>query len=220
MPKTTRSSNARLCVPVALLLALAAAPAAADSFALGARAGTMGLGAEGVWRATDRFSLRAGYHAFNYSTTFEESDVDYDGELRLRNAAVFVDWHPFAGRFRLSAGGVHSGNELTGNAAGELEVGDNTYEGTLDARIDWRDVTPYLGLGFGSPFAGGRWSLNAELGVMFVGKPDVALDGSVSNPLFEPMFRQDLERERENLREDLSDFRYYPVATVGLSYRF
>jgi hypothetical protein len=208
-------------VPLATLaLLLAAGAAGADSFAIGARAGTTGLGLEGAWPMTDSVNLRAGYFAFDYGTDLEEEGVEYDGDLRLRNAALLADWHPFGGAFRLSAGGVQTGNKFKGSADGDLEVGDNTYAGQLDAEVSWSGFAPYLGVGFGNAMRGVRMTFSLDLGVMFTGSPDVRLDGSADDPALEAAFAEDLERERANLEDELSDAKYYPVVSLGLAYRF
>lgn len=213
------------CLRAAALLALVAlplgrGPAAADSFAVGARAGTTGLGIEAGWRLTDTVNLRGGYYAFDYDTDLEEEGVEYDGELRLRNAAVFADWHPFGGAFRISAGGVQSGNEFRGSADGDLDVGDSTYSGQLQTEVGWSGLAPYLGIGFGNAMRGGRLSFAFDLGVMFTGSPDVRLDGSVNDPALEDAFAEDLARERANLEDELSDVKYFPVVSLGVAYRF
>lgn len=207
-------------VLAATVLSLGCGAAGADSFAVGARAGTTGLGLEGTWRLTDSVNLRGGYYAFDYGTDLEEDGVEYDGDLRLRNAAVFADWHPFGGTFRLSAGGVQSGNEFQGTADGDIEVGDNTYAAQLQADVDWSGLAPYLGVGFGNAMSGGRLTFSLDLGVMFTGSPEVRLDGSVDDPALEAEFADDLERERANLEDELSDVKYYPVISLGFAYRF
>lgn len=207
-------------VLASMVLPLAATTAGAESFAVGVKAGTTGLGIEAAWRLTDSVNLRGGYYAFDYGTDLEEEGVEYDGDLRLRNAALFADWHPFAGAFRLSAGGVQSGNEFQGSADGDLEVGDNTYAAQLAAEVSWSGLAPYLGIGFGNAMRGGRLSFSFDLGVMFTGSPDVRLDGSANDPALEAAFAEDLERERANLEDELSDAKYFPVVSLGFAYRF
>jgi hypothetical protein len=62
--------------------------------------------------------------------------------------------------------------------------------------------------------------LALDLGLMFTGSPSVRIDGTVANPALEDAFREDLERERADLQEEMSDARYFPVVSVGVSYRF
>ncbi|HKK02369.1 MAG TPA: hypothetical protein VKA17_00465 [Gammaproteobacteria bacterium] len=205
--------------PLAIGL-LACGQASAEGFALGAKAGTTGLGLEGTWGLSQSVNLRGGYYFFDYSTELEESGVDYDGDLELQNAALFVDWHPFQGGFRLSAGGVQTGNEFLGFADGDVEVGGNTYTAVLDAKVGWSTFAPYLGLGFGNAVRSGRWSFAFDLGVMFTGTPSVRLEGTVNDPVLQAQFEQDVAQEEAELREELKDAKYFPVLSLGVAYRF
>lgn len=206
--------------PLAIGLLLAGGQAGAEGFALGARAGTTGLGLEGTWGLSQAVNLRLGYYAFDYSTDLKEQGIEYDGDLELENAALFLDWHPFRGGFRLTGGGVQTGNEFLGFADGELEVGANTYQAALNATVGWSTFAPYLGLGFGNAVNSGRWSFAFDLGVMFTGTPSVRLDGTVNEPALQEMFDQDVAREEAELQEELNDAKYFPVLSVGVAYRF
>ena len=208
-----------LLLPCAAAL-LAAGPAAAESFALGAKAGTVGLGVEGTFRIAEAVNLRGGYYGFDYSTELEENGIEYDGDLDLSNAGLFVDWHPFRGAFRVSVGGVQSGNAFVGTADGSLDVGENTYVAEVRADVDWDGFAPYLGIGWGNAVRAPGLSFSFDLGVMFVGEPAVSLAGTVNDPALEEEFQDDLAREEQTLREELEDAKYYPVVNLGLAYRF
>jgi hypothetical protein len=209
-----------IAVPCVLALLLGGQSAAAENFALGPKAGTTGLGLEATLRMSEAFNLRGGFYAFDYSTDIEENGIQYDGDLELSNAGLFADWHPFAGTFRVSVGGVQSANAFGGAADGELEVGDNTYLAQLQADVDWDGFAPYLGVGWGNAVGSAGWSFSFDLGVMFTGEPSVSLTGTVDDPLLQPDFDEDLAREEESLRQELEDARYFPVINLGLAYRF
>ena len=207
-------------VPCALFLLLGAHGAAAENFALGAKAGTTGLGLEGTYGVSEAFNLRGGFYAFDYSTDIEENGITYDGDLDLSNLGLFVDWHPFNGVFRVSVGGLQGTNAFGGAADGELDVGENTYTAELQADVDWDGFAHYLGVGWGNAVRSAGLSFSFDLGVMFVGEPSVSLTGTVDDPLLQPQFDEDLAREEENLRQDLKDAKYYPLINLGVAYRF
>ncbi|TVQ74762.1 MAG: hypothetical protein EA372_01540 [Chromatiaceae bacterium] len=219
-----RKSIKLAVVVMSVGLLTAGGAAQAGSFALGAKVGTTGLGLEGTYGLRENVNLRGGLYGFTYSTDVEETDVDYDADLKLRSAALLADWHPFNGGFRLSAGAYYNGNELTGAARGELDIGDGTqtYDGSLDATIDWRSFAPYLGIGYGNAVQGGRWSFAFDAGVMFTGSPDVSLRGQVEtdDDGVRQQFREDVREEERELQDDLDDFKYYPVVSLGVTYRF
>jgi len=209
-----------LAVALVVLLVAGSTARADGGFALGARAGTAGLGVEGIIGLSESINLRAGYYRFDHGTDLEEEGIEYDGDLRLRNAAVFTDWHLLGGGFRLSAGAVHTGNDFRGTAAGDLPVGDVIFPGVLNARLDWGGASPYAGIGFGNAISGGRLSFMLDLGVFYTGSPDVTLDGTTGDPQVDAAFSAELERERQALEDAVSSYRVYPVLSLGLAYRF
>ncbi len=204
-----------------LLLSFGGVASADNAFAMGIKAGTTGLGVEGVYALNEQLNLRGALNGFSYSKDFEEEGIDYDGDLRLRSASLMVDWHVFDGPFHLSAGAFANRNEVKGKADGSLDIGDNTYTARLNADVDWRTFAPYLGIGWGNALKGGRLSFSADLGVMFTGSPTARLTGELlGNDVDPEAFAEDLRREEANLNEEIRDAKYYPVATVGVSYRF
>jgi hypothetical protein len=203
-----------------LALGVVSGTAGADVFAIGAKAGTKGLGFEGVLRMTQTINLRGGHFAYDYPTDLSETSVAYDGDLRLRNTALLADWHPFYGRFRLTTGGIRTRNEFKGTANGMVKVGEARYPAVLDATAGWRGVKPYLGVGIGNAFRSGRWSFSSDFGVMFTGSPEVAVDSSGNDPMLLAVFGDELAKEEADLREELSDVKYFPVLSLGFAYRF
>jgi hypothetical protein len=211
---------AQFVIAIAAAVGIASSAAAAESFAVGAKAGTSGLGVEGTLRMSQSINLRGGHFAYDYPAELEETSVRYDGDLRLQNTMLLADWHPFQGRFRLSAGGIHTRNEFNGIADSMVEVGDASYPVTLAATAGWSGVKPYLGIGFGNAFGAGRWSFSSDLGVMFTGAPEVVVDSSDNAPLLLATFHEELAREEAELREELSDIKAFPVLSLGFAYRF
>lgn len=208
-----------LLLPCAAAM-LAASPASAETFALGAKAGTVGVGVEGTFALSDRFNLRGGLYALEVSWDDTREGIDYDGDADLQNAGLLLDWHPARGGFRVSVGGFQTGNAFDGDADGELEVGDDTYMSALNAKVEWDGFAPYLGIGWGNAVLNPGWSFSFDLGVMFVGEPSVSLTGSVSDPALEQAFEDDLAIEEQALQEDFEDAKYHPVVNLGFAYRF
>lgn len=204
-------------------------------------AGTAGLGVEATYGLTQDINLRGTLRGFNYSYDFTEDNIRYDGDLKLRNGGVTVDWFPFGGSFRLSAGAMYNGNEVKATAKPETlpakyEIGNATYEidGEVKADIDWRKFAPYLGIGWGNAVAkNSNWSFSFDLGVMFTGEPnsDLTATGRYSTDngntytdinLNDPNnpFTQDIEREKANLNDEIKDAKFYPVIQLGVHYKF
>lgn len=205
---------------------LIAAPGHAGGWAVGAKLGTLGLGPEIYRSLTPTINVRAGFNTFSFDDSDTQDDVTYDYEVDLNTVGAMLDWHVFNGGFRLSAGALANGNEISmiAKPTGTYTIGNQTYTaadvGTLTGKVDFESVAPYLGLGWGNPVGiGKRMSLNVDIGVLFTGSPVVALgaNGALAN---DATFQTNLEREEQNLQEEYSDVELFPVAALGLTYQF
>lgn len=216
---------------------LALAPAAGHAeVAIAGKAGTLGAGVELTARLLDQLNVRAGLNGFTYSARREASDIEYDGEARLRTATALLDWHPGGGGFRLSGGVVYNDTVVEGKslepASGVYDIGGVPVPvalvGALEAKGEFDPVVPYAGLGWGNAVADGkRLGFFVDLGVVFQGKADVTLTpiipaGSPINTT--PGARQALDvllrREEQDLEDDAASYDLYPVLAFGLSYKF
>lgn len=212
-----------LPVCIALLWTLPATLAQADA-GLNIKAGTLGAGVELSKSFSDKFSVGLGINAFDFKTTDSASDIDYDFNFELQSAALLANYHPFAGAFRFTGGVMYNNNELklTGKPTGSnYVINGQTYTaaevGTLTGKLTFNSTAPYLGIGWGNR-PGGRLGLSADIGVLYQGSPKLSL--SSTGALSDPLLASDLEQERRSAEEDLSDFEWYPVLSLGMYFRF
>ena len=201
------------------LLIAATAPAAVAEVGLGVKAGTLGIGVEGTFALAGGLNLRAGINNYTHGYSESASDIDYDVDLDLESYALLLDWHPFAGTFKLTGGLLSNKNRAAMRATpnGPVTIGGSTQPvGTLRGEVDFKKTAPYAGLGWGNA-AGkrGGFGFSAELGVLFQGAPDVTLTSSNSS-----VSQSDLDAEARDIENDLDDFKAYPVISFGFSYQF
>ncbi len=211
-------------VAIILLCASGAWSARAAEFAAGVNVSTLGPGVSVTVGLSERVNARLGYGSISETDEVTESGVNYDMELELKGTSLLLDWHPFGGNFRLSAGIVRNGSQVTGDAvlAGPVTIGDITYTpaqvGGLDATIDFEDNAGYLGIGWGNAVAlDAGLTLGADLGVMITGSPRVDLDqvgGTITIP------ESEVVKEEESLESDIEEFEFYPIVRIGLAYHF
>jgi hypothetical protein len=145
-----------------------------------------------------------------------------------------VDYHPWKNSgFRLTGGLVFQDNNIEGNGKSnsdqKIQIGDQEYTsdqlGSVKAKVSFpNSVAPYLGIGWGNAVKpGNRWSFSANLGVMFTGSPKVNLTpqfGAAATPQIQDQIQSDVERERQQLENDLKWLNIYPVLSLGISYQF
>ena len=195
------------------------------------KAGTLGAGLDVSVGMSESLGLRLQANALSYEDDFTESDVDYSGEIDLKSAGLLLDWHPFSGVFRVSAGAYWNGNEATATGrptGGTYEINGVTYNaadiGSLNGQIDFESVAPYFGIGWASaPKAGRGMTFSFDLGVLYQGEPNVGLT-AVCGPLVPvgtcTQLQSDVAAEQASLQEDLNDYKFHPVVSFGIGYRF
>lgn len=194
---------------------------AAGGFGATAKIGTLGYGVEGTTGITDKVNLRFGYQGINTSFDYDyETDngvtANFDSTLKLGNASVLVDWHSFSSAFRFTGGLMSNGFKLEGTAPqGNYQIGDNVYNVELGAKFETKNsVAPYFGVGWGNAVDDKkRWILSADLGVLHTGSFTVDLTAS-------GVPEDDIAREEAKIQDELDKYKFYPVATIGVSYRF
>jgi hypothetical protein len=192
-------------------------------FRVAPRISTLGAGLEVAKGFTPNFGVRAGFNYFSYGYDATESDVSYDLELELKNFAILADWHPFEGAFRLSGGILINGNGLTGQAkpTAPVAIGNANYNlNTVNLDISYNSIAPYFGLGWDTTFGDDdNWGFAFDLGLIYSGTPDAGL--SVTGPdSTNPLLVDDLNRERQELQNDLDTLKWWPVVSAGLVYQF
>jgi hypothetical protein len=212
---------------IATLIATAALASVAhgEGWAVGARAGTLGLGAELVKSFTPTINGRIGYNAFSYDKTSTEDDVSYDVGADLSTMGAMLDWHVFRGAFRVTAGLMANGNgaDLKARPSASFDIGDATYTpeevGTLRGNVDFHSTAPYLGIGWGNAVSpGSRIGFNLDVGVLLQGAPTVKLsaDGLLAD---DPTFQENLAKEQQQLEEETRDLKFWPALSLGITVR-
>lgn len=195
-------------------------------FALGARIGTLGYGLEASVRLGQPVHLRGMAHTYSYEDTDTTEGIRYEAELDLQTIGVVVDWYAFGGGFHLTGGLFVNDNEITGDgrpdADDTYEIGEGIYTaeevGQLRAEVAFDEVSPYLGIGWGQPFRDARWTFRAELGALLQGSPETSLTSTREDEV--PGLSADLERERREFEEDAEEYDFWPVLSLGVTYRF
>jgi hypothetical protein len=204
-----------------------ALPLGAANVALVPKIGTAGYGVDLTFGAPS-LQGRVGAATGSYSRTIQEEDLEYEGDLKLRNYSALIDFYPGGGAFRLSAGVLSNDNriDLLATGTGTYLVDGVPYEisriGTITGDVRFNRTSPYVGIGFGNPLRGtSRVSVTLDVGAIHQGSPKLHLQANPTNPaLVPPQFYEDLESERARTEEELSEYKYYPVVALGLVIRF
>lgn len=216
----------RSCVFTAAALCVAGSVQAAG---VGLRAGTTGLGADVGFGLVPTLSARIGYSGLSFNTTVDATDVSYDTKMRLSNLNLLLDWSPL-GPFRLTGGLIVNDNkaDVTGQpSGGSYTINGVTYPaaaiGSLGGSVQAGNrAAPYLGIGYGN-VSGAGVNFYFDLGVMFQGTPSASLSvtcGAALSAAQCNQLRSDVAAEQVNLQNDITRFKYYPVANIGVTIGF
>lgn len=204
------------------------AQAETGDIALGAKISTLGVGPDLTIGLLDSLNIRAAGHWGSIDVDGDGEDISYDCDLELSSGLITAEWHPFNGDFHIVAGAFINGNSFDASADIKANLsytlGGFTYTaseiGSLEGEIDYDSVGPYVGIGWGNPVGkDSNFTYFIDLGIAYQGSGDVSLTatGTSAN---DPTFIARLQEEEDDLQDDLDDFKYYPVISMGLTYKF
>ncbi len=206
-------------------LVMAGSVSADDSLWLGLKAGTLGLGLEATWRPIPWFDIRAGANAFDYDDEGSQAGINYSATLQLETYYATMNFRFPLSPFRVTTGAFSNGNELqmVSMDSPSFDIGGGNFTqaevGTLRSTTFFEDVAPYLGFGFDfSVF--GKVGLNLDLGVLWQGEPSVTLTADGGLLENDTDFLAELEAERLELEAEFSDYKAFPVLSLGFSVSF
>lgn len=216
----------RLAVVISALLAAGSASAAG----VGIRAGTTGIGGDIAFDLVPTLSARFGYSWLNFNASVDSSDTTYDGKTKLSNGNLFLDWAPLGPFFRVTGGVILNANKVDVTAqatGGTYTLGGTTYSaadiGSLTGTVkSGNSAAPYLGIGYGR-VAGAGVNFYADLGVMFQGTPKATLTatcGPATPAALCSQIQASTAIEAVDLQDSIKNFKYYPVANIGVTIGF
>ena len=220
----------RLAFYLAAGLAVAGAPAKAEGIAIGAGAGTLGYGIH-VGTEINSFlvmRLNGNFGTFTFpnlgTVPTDFGGIDYGIEAQMMSIGLVADFHPLGlspiGSGLVISGGVYyNKNEFeltTGNVS--VNVGGNAYVNiNLVSNFSFdQSFAPYLGLGYDGTFQGTfPISFFMSMGVLYQGSPSVTLRDKTGT-----VAAADLKSEAKEIEDGVSNYEFYPVISMGLSFTF
>ena len=213
----------KLLLVVIVMFLLTSSQISAQGFAIGVKASTLGLSFELDKSLVENLNLKAGGAFFSYTHNGGggTDDYKYEGKLDLSSLFLLADWFPFGNSLRLTGGllvNLNKANiDLTPTKS--YTVGGDVYApedlGVLSAKVDFNAVSPYIGFGIGNPTSGDSGlKFTFDVGTIYQGSPGVDLSAT---GLIEPSAAPDQEAQ---LEDNISWFKWYPVVSFGLMYKF
>lgn len=192
------------------------------------KVGTQGLGLDISNKFTPFTGVRLSGNYLDGKTDDKLQDISYNIDAKLLNVGALVDIYPLGGSFRVSAGGFYSDNELDINAKlnNDIKIGDITFNkndvGTFSGNIKQKSkFSPYIGVGRSTSYAIlGGLGFNFDIGVKFTGKYDVDVKSIGGALTGNATLEDEIAKEKQQLQNDLNDYKLYPVVSVGITLEF
>ncbi|MEM9401621.1 MAG: hypothetical protein AAGA44_03915 [Pseudomonadota bacterium] len=210
---------------IGLVLAASSAAHADRDFGIGLKAGTLGAGIEGTWRPLPYLDVRLGTNFYEYDDSGDQAGVNYNATLDLDTVYGTANLRFPLSPFRVTAGLFSNGNELnlvSDETSGTIEIGGTNYNlsdvGTVSSTSTFGSTSPYLGFGYDFTVLD-RVGLIFDVGVLWQGDPEVSVtaDGPIAT---QQAFLDSLEAERQELEDEISDFKAWPVVSLGFVVNF
>jgi hypothetical protein len=233
-----------LTAPLLFAALLPACLAAQPRIGVGVSAGTLGIGPQAAVSITGLSNIRGGVNFFSYDDDFNKDGVRYNGSLKFRSVQFTWDqYFPHLGGFHISPGAllydgnsghaaaqVPGGNSFTLGSATYYSSNANPVNGTGD--IAFNKAAPMILLGFGNlvPRSNRHFGVNVDLGVVFQGSPSAKLNLAGTACLdpaqtaclntSDSTVQANVLSEQNKIDKDFDPFRYYPIVSLTLSYKF
>jgi hypothetical protein len=222
--RTVGGTMKKTAVMLGCVAALGANVAAAD-IGIAARVSTLGYGAELSYGFSKYFSLGVTANAVDDEGTETIDNIDYNYNLDFSTYGALLHWHVFGGHFHITAGAFNNDNEVGVTAAppAGTNIGGYTTTGgeSLAGAVTFSGTAPYIGIGWGNR-PEGSFGLTFDVGAVYQGSPSLSLSGSCGGApgCNQATLDAAVATERQQAEEDLSDFKWWPVVSLGLYYRF
>jgi len=220
----TRRLGLQFAIGMLLLILPMQAQAGVVGVGVTGKVGTTGLGADlTVPLVSNWLNLRGGYNFGELRPSITTAGINYKSDVNIESIPILLDLHPFHGNFRITGGVYFNKNEMDLSSVVDASTvglgGSPAANVTLNANVGWsKEFAPYLGIGWGnaadtdSTFPIG---FSLDIGAFYQGSPDVVLTESSGT-----VTAADLAAEAAQIEEDLSDYKFFPVITVGIHISF
>lgn len=208
--------------PVKNSVAIAATPSK-KGFGIGLVSSTNGLGGHVSYSFLESGILIGrfegnylNYNLKDFGYKFGKTSMLINGPLKFGSIGVYADWHPFGNSFKLVGGFAYMLNNISTTAylKDSTKQGDITIApeevGSIIIELKPNAIAPYLGLGFGRAVPKHRVGVSFEMGVFYIGEPEVKF---VTTGMLTPTG----VTEEKKLREGMNELKWLPKLSLSIN---
>jgi len=206
-------------------------------------AGSLGIGIQAAVRVHSKVNVRGGFNFFSLSHDFVNTDdnITYAGELKLRSFNAMLDYFPFGGGFHISpmiqlsnSSNVGLSSVIAGGKT--FDIDDVTYQSSSSnpvkaaGEVTLKGGRPGVLIGWGNIAGHRRVTVPVEFGVIFASAPvgTLSFTGTACQPngqnckdmATDATIQSHVKAAQADLNDTIKPLRFYPVLSLGLSFRF
>jgi hypothetical protein len=200
---------ARIPALITFLATMAAASTAMTSLAkaediyITPGLGTLGLSVKGTYRGSSNMGASAVVSGYGYSSSKTFQGVPASVKTSAFDVGVMMDYYPLGGNLHVTGGIRYSKDKVTGTVAdGGSSVGYT---------VEPNKIQPYIGAGYSLELTD-RAALDVDLGTYYTGTPTLKVTSGTGNAQTDAAIAK--------ARSEAESHTFYPVAQLGLRYRF
>jgi hypothetical protein len=208
---------------------------------------SLGFGAQVAKPLPHRSDVRGGFNFYRYSNDLTDDGIHYAAEVKLQSVNIQFDKYLVGGLFVSGGALVWNGNKADANTfvpgGNFFRLGDRSYYSDPAAPVHgqsdltFRTMAPMVTLGFGNLTSKGRIAYSVEAGVAFHGTPaaTMSLAGSACDFIIlgsrgidlmckdaatDPIIQSNVAAQQQQINDDISNFKYYPILQFSIGYKF
>jgi hypothetical protein len=200
-----------------------------SSYSIIYKFGTLGLGIDFEYMFNSTLGARLNLNGFSYSISgVALGDNKYNFKGNLKSSGFLIDYHPWQNAIRLTGGLYSHKSAITGvvrPTSGDIVLGDRKYKsmqiGSIDTKIDFNKVNPYMGFGFSSASKSG-WHFMADIGAMYIGTPKAKLKATAAKGFegLQGILDNEAKIEEDSINKEIQKYHWYPVLSVGVQFKY
>lgn len=226
---TTKSKKTfKFCTRFCLLFTALSSTTFASSIYVSPQISTLGAGLSLGYQINASWNVRTNINGLGVHHTFHDSQIDYASKINLRTAGLLIDYFPFENGFHLTAGAYYNDNRIDGDSIFtqnySMNVGHKTIKinpndyGSMRFKARYNHFSPYLGMGYHAYREKG-WGFDINVGVLYQGNAHVDYDISA---MFEaiPSMCSPINENKQRIQNQVNNLKWYPVASIGVIYKF
>jgi hypothetical protein len=227
---------------------VALAPRPLSRIALGGGVSPLGINMMVATNLCKYVNVRGTGNIFKYTVNdISTNGFDVDAKLDFASAGVSLDFYPFPNHgLRFSPGVLFRNTNgasatFTAQSGTSFTLDDVTYyasatspvKGNGSLGLHTTNPAPTITAGWGNviPQSGGHFSFPFEVGVAFIGSPDIKVtltSGQACNAqglncvnvATDPTVQANLQAQVAKYKNDLDQLKTYPIVSFGVAYNF